>query len=348
MNTKVKSILYVTFAIFLALSVGTIVAQEEEEEFQSERISRQRIAQTGMKFLSVSLDARAASMADAMTAQEASSAAMFYNPAGMAYMSQQGDITLGQTQWIADVTYNMAGISYNTGIGVFGVFGVMVDYGEFLETIRADNEKGFLDVGTITPTASSFGVSYARALTNRFAVGANVKYAAQDFGKSTIRLDESGNPVEKQFDINTMAVDFGILYKTGFKSLNLAMGLRNFSREITYSQESFELPLTFRIGLSMDMLDITPLDPQMHSFLLSLDTERPRDYYENIRIGGEYIFMGIFSVRAGYAFPHDVKGLNAGFGLTSNLGSVGFRFDYAYSEYDTFGNVNRLVLGFNF
>ncbi len=116
----------------------------------------------------------------------------------------------------------------------------------------------------------------------------------------------------------------GNLYKTGFKSLNLAMGLRNFSRELTYSRESFELPLTFRIGLSMDMLDITPVDPQMHSFLLSIDTERPRDYYENIRIGGEYIFMDIFSVRAGYAFPHDVKGLNAGFGLIRTWDRSGF------------------------
>lgn len=343
MNTTVKFILY---TMFLTLSAGICVAQEDG--FQSDNISRQRIAQTGMKFLNVSLDARAASMGDAMTAQVTSSSAMFYNPAGMAYMQQHADITLGQTQWIANVQYNMAGLAYSTGVGVFGIFGVMVNYGDFLETIRADNERGYMDVGTITPTASAIGVSYARALTNRFAVGANVKYAAEDFGKSTVRLDDSGNPVEKQFDVNTVALDFGILYKTGFKSLNLAMGLRNFSRELTFSQESFELPLTFRIGLSMNLLDLTAMNPEIHSLSLSIDTERPRDYYENIRIGGEYVFMNLISVRAGYVFPHDTKGLNAGLGLSSKMGSVGFRFDYAYSQYDTFGSVNRLVLGFNF
>jgi len=346
MNTTVKSILNTIVTVGLIFSTGICFAQEEG--FQSDNLSRQRIAQTGMKFLNVSLDARAASMGDAMTSQVTSSSAMFYNPAGMAYMQQRADITLGQTQWIAHVQYNMAGLAYNTRIGIFGLFGIMVNYGDFLETIRADNERGYLDLGTITPTASAFGVSYAKALTNRFAVGANVKYAAEDFGKSTVRLDDSGNQVEKQFGVNTVALDFGVLYKTGFKSLNLAMGLRNFSRELTFSQESFELPLTFRIGLSMDLLDITSMNPEMHSLLLSIDTERPRDYYENIRIGGEYVFMNLISVRAGYVFPHDTQGLNAGLGLASEVGSVGFRFDYAYSQYATFGTVNRIVLGFNF
>lgn len=345
---KLNIILFhlITVTILSWIAAPNLIAQEEE--FQSDEISRQRIAQTGMKFLNVSLDAKAAAIADAMTAQQLGSVGMLYNPASMAYMQSNFDLSLGQTQWIADVNYNMLTAAYNSPIGVFGIFGIMVDYGEVLETIRADNESGFLDIGTISPTASVFGVGYARALTDRFSIGANAKYVSQDFGESTIRLDDNDNPVQEQFDLNTIAVDFGVLYQTGFKSLNFAMNVRNFSRELTYSQESFELPLTFRIGLSMDMMDVIPLNSTMHSLVLSVDTERPRDYYENIRVGGEYVFMNTFALRAGYVTPHDTQGLNAGFGLKSNLGSVGFNFDYSYSQYDTFGNVNRLVVGFRF
>ena len=320
----------------------------QDDQFQSDEISRQRIAQTGMKFLNVSLDAKAAALGDAMTAQQLSSVGMLYNPASMAYMTSNFDLSLGQTQWIADVNYNMFTAAYNSPIGVFGLFGIMVNYGEILETIRADNNDGFLDMGSITPTANAFGVGYARALSDRFSIGANAKYVSQDFGESTIRLDEGNNPVQEQFDLNTIAVDFGMLYQTGFKSLNFAMSVRNFARELTYSQESFELPLTFRIGLSMDMMDVIPLNSEMHSLHLSIDTERPRDYYENIRVGGEYVFMNTFAVRAGYVAPHDTQGLNAGFGLANNLGGIGFNIDYSYSQYDTFGNVNRLVVGFQF
>ncbi len=338
------SILSAAFLILISAQYG----YTQEDNFQSDEISRQRIGQTGMKFLNVSLDAKAAALGDAMTAQELASVGMLYNPASMAYMQTTFDVSLGQTQWIADVNYNMFTAAYKSSIGVFGVFGVMVNYGEILETIRADNESGFLDMGTITPTANAFGLGYARALTDRFSVGANAKYVSQDFGESTIRLDEGGNPVEEQFDLNTVAVDFGVLYQTGFESLNFAMNVRNFSRELTYSQESFELPLTFRIGLSMDMMDIVPLNSEMHSLLLAVDTERPRDYYENLRVGLEYTLMNTFSLRAGYVTPHDTRGLNAGFGLQSNLGGIGFHLDYSYSEYDTFGNVNRLVVGFRF
>ncbi len=75
-----------------------------------------------MKFLSVSPDARAAAMANAMTSQETSSRAMFYNPASMGWYQGTFDVSLGQTQWIADVTYNAASVAYNTPIGVFGLF----------------------------------------------------------------------------------------------------------------------------------------------------------------------------------------------------------------------------------
>ncbi len=311
-------------------------------------VSRDRRAQTGMKFLSVSIDARAAALASAMTAQEGSAASLFYNPAGIAQIENTSNIVLGQTQWIADVTYNMGGAAISTGVGVFGVSAIMVNYGDFEETIRADNEQGFMDLGNFSPSASALGLGYGRALTNKFSVGGNIKYVSQSLGESTVKLDDDGKPIKKGNSKNAMAYDLGVIYKTGFQSLNLAMGVRNFSRELTYGKESFELPLSFRIGVAMNLMDLIPVNKNMHSLLLAIDTEHPRDYDEQLKIGGEYIFMNTLALRAGYIYPTDQQGVSLGFGIQRDFNLFGFGFDYANTQFGAFGYVNRMAINFSF
>lgn len=312
---------------------------------------RQRLAQTGMKFLSVSVHPRAAAMADAATALEASSVAMLYNPAGMARLENAFSVALGQTRWLAGTRYNAATAAFRPAGGAYGVFGlslVAVDYGNyFLGTIRADNEQGFIDLGRYSPAATALGLGYARALTDRFSVGGNLKYVRQSLGESTMRL-EGDSPVKEAFSTSTVAVDFGILYKTGFRSLNFAFAARNFSRELTYAEESFELPLTFRIGISMDVMDLTSMNQDVHALRLAVDAERPRDFAEQVRAGLEYRFMNLLSLRAGYVYPTDEQGINLGAGVQTGVGDVDLGIDYAYTEFGTFGSVNRVALQLGF
>src|SRR5690606_1999453 len=128
-----------------------------------------------------------------------------------------------------------------------GVNVVAVDYGDFEGTVRADNASGYEDTGIFSPTAMAIGVGYARALSDRFAIGGGVKYAVQDLGEFAVSRNGAGF-TNDDYKLSTPAFDFGVLYKTGFRSLNLAMSVRNFSRELKYEQENFELPLSFRIG----------------------------------------------------------------------------------------------------
>lgn len=321
------------------LSSSLIFAQPEQTGTQ------RKLAQTGFKFLTVSMDARAAGMGDAISALEGTSTALFYNPSSMAWMEQKFSVGLARTQWIADIEYNAASAAFSTPVGVFGISALMVNYGEFIETITADNDKGFRDIGTYSPTGSAYGLGYARALTNQFAVGAQVKYVTQNLDKATVELDNAGDPLRKAYSKNVVAVDFGVIYNTGFRSLKLAMNARNFSQEVTYAEENFELPLVFRIGLSMDLVDLVPLNENVHSLLFSIDTERPRDYYEQAKIGLEYTLLDMFSFRAGYIAPTDVQGMNFGVGIKS---IAGFNVDYSYSDYGVFDGVNRFSINFAF
>lgn len=314
---------------------------------------RTKVAQTGMQFLSVSLDPRAASMADAVTAHTQGSVSMFYNPASMAYQQQSVDVSIGQNRWVTDIVYNFGTASFrpmNGEVGIFGVSILSVDYGQMLGTIRyGGNDQGYLDTGNIGMSAVSAGIGYARALSDRFAVGGNVKYVRQSLGSAVMDLSSGGSPgTEHDLQKGTAAFDFGILYRTGFRSLNFAVNIRNFAGEIRYARTNFELPLTFQIGLSADMMDFMNADQNMHSFVLSFDAAHPRAYAEQIKVGGEYGFMDILSLRAGYIYPTDDQGLNLGVGLHQDFGDTRVGADYGYSQFTLLGNVHRIGVNFSF
>lgn len=310
-------------------------------------------AQTGMKFLSTSIDARAAALGNAVTAVDGMYSSLFYNPAGLA--AQQNTMSAGasQVQFIADIDYNIAGISFAPANGRFGVIGVSlqhVDYGSMQETIRANNDQGYVDLGTFSPSAYSVGLGYARALTDRFSIGGHVKYASLNLGTPVEDRGGDGGLNRVDAEEGVLAYDFGMLYKTGFRSLNFAVTARNFSPEVTFVEESFELPLELRIGLAMDLVDLTSLDGDMHALLLVVDTNKPRDFTEQINFGAEYGFMNTLFLRAGYSQPTDEQGVSLGVGIQQAVRGIGFGADYAYTDFgvfNQFGKVHRLSLRFS-
>ncbi|MCB0743370.1 MAG: PorV/PorQ family protein, partial [Ignavibacteriae bacterium] len=306
-----------------------------------------KLAQTGLKFLSVGADARASALGEAITSLEGNSSSMFYNPSAMARQESFFDVTFSNTKWIADINYLHASLSIAPENGNYGVFGISiasVDYGTFNETARIPGaSEGYLDLGTYSPTAIAIGLGYAKALSEKFAVGGDVRYVYQNLGSGHAvgTTSTDGEYKLQSFDINVVAFDFGILYHTGFKSLDFGMSLRNFSQEIEYVEESFQLPLTFKLGVSMNLFDFINVDKNEHSFLFSVDADHPRDYKEQIHIGGEYTFLNLVSLRLGYTTPTDEQGINAGVGLKHSIGGINFGVDYAYLDFGVFQNVHR-------
>ncbi len=305
----------------------------------------QKLAQTGMKFLNVGTGAQQTAMGEAVTSIEGSSLSMFYNPAAMARLSSLYDVNLGQTRWIADINHNFASVAISPANGDYGVFGMtlqFVDYGNLQETIRSSNEQGFLDIGTFRPTASAIGLGYARALSDRFSVGGNVKFVTQNLGDATTSLDSYGDPLKSTSSKDVLVFDFGMLYKTGFKSLNFGVAIRNFSQEVKYEREGFQLPLIFKIGVSMDAVDLAELDHKIHSLVIGVDATHPRDYPEQVNIGAEYLFMQILAVRGGYMSNNDEYGWTYGLGIQKLFGDVKLGFDYSYTPFGVFTQVSRI------
>jgi hypothetical protein len=325
--------------------------------FASAAFGQAKLAQTGFNFLSVGTDARATAMGEAFTTVEGSSTSLFYNPAGLAGINSFVDLSMSQMNWIADIKYLSGTVAFSPLQGRYGVIGVSfmsIAYGDFHFTQVAANDQGYRDIeGWPSPGAYVIGVGYGRALSSQFSVGGQVKYAYQSLGQSVVPVyktvvDASGIARQdttndlRDYSVGTLAFDFGTLYKTGLKSLAFGVAINNFAPEIKYERESFQLPLSFRIGISMNVLDIVPGIGEDHSFYASIDAVHPRSYGEYLNIGGEYVFSKTIAVRVGYITQHPDYDLTVGIGLQK----AGIAVDYSYMPHKIFNNIQRLSVKF--
>lgn len=309
-------------------------------------MAKKKLAQTGFQFLSVGSDARASAMGDAYTISGIGANSLFYNPAGLSGMTTQFDVAVNYNTWIADINHSSFAMAYNPMGGRYGVFGVSVNwinYGDFEGTMVWSNAKGYVDTEIFSPSAISIGLGYAKSLTDRFFVGGQIKHVAQSLGRSVTKDDVNGGLETKKNIASAMAIDFGTIYNTGFKSLAFGMSVRNFSQEFKYEEESFQLPLTFKMGISMNVLDFYENASGDHHLILAIDAVHPRSYPEYINIGFDYTFMDLFSLRGGYVSNQDEQNISYGFGISK----FGFAFDYAYTPFGVFENVQRITARFS-
>ncbi|MCK4295579.1 MAG: PorV/PorQ family protein, partial [Candidatus Marinimicrobia bacterium] len=186
------------------------------------------------------------------------------------------------------------------------------------------------------------GIAYARSVTDRFSFGGHLRYAVQDLGSTLIWRAVEDTTVTVENRLSPVVLDFGTIYYTGFKDLRLSMSFRNFSQEVIYVRDKFELPISMRIGVAMNVFKMSN-----QSLMVAIDAVHPRDYTERIHLGAEYLFHGL-ALRAGYKFNYDEEDFSAGFGINKNIGGSVLKIDYAFTSFGIFNAVQRFSIGFSF
>lgn len=301
-----------------------------------------KVGQTGYQFLKIDANARAAAMGGAVTLSGLGAENMFYNPAGLARQSMGMDVVSNQTQWFADISYITIGVSKRFGsLGTFGFSYQTANYGDIIGTQVADNELGFVETGNVDVAASAIGIAYAKNLTDKFSVGGHMRYASQKLGENEI----DGETVANETD--GLVWDFGTIFYPNQSSFRFGMSIRNFSQEMIYEQYSFELPITFTIGVAADLFEILGM-AQNQSLLLAFDAVHPRDYTERVHLGMEYGFNDLLFFRTGYKFNYDSEGFSVGGGVNLSLGKFATHISYALSQAGDFSPVNRVTISANF
>lgn len=310
----------------------------------------QKLAQTGFHFLSVVSDARGVGMGEAMTGMGLGSSGLFFNPAGMVEMEGRYELNMSTNRWIADIRHYT--MSYGMKLGRYGEYGVLglsgqvVDYGDFYGTmVDKTTEKGYRDTEIFGLSAWAVGIGYGKGLTDRFSVGGQVRLVRQELGRSRVpEVSTVGDTVlgRRENTLMPLAFDFGTRFKTGVKSLVFGMSVRNFSKEVKYVQEGFQLPLVFNLGVSMDMMDVLRGIVPGERMEVGIEASHYRDHAEQLKVGMEYEVVRGMMLRIGYKSSEDEGGLSFGFGVRGK----GLGLDYAYTPYGVFDRVQRMTVRF--
>lgn len=316
------------------------------------------LTKTGLSaatFLSIEVGPRGKAMGGAFVGLADDVSALYWNPAGIATLPDNA-VMLSHTEWLADVNFDFAGVSFPVeGFGTIGAFITSLTMPE-MEVRTVEQPEGTGELFGANDIA--IGVSYARRLTDRFAIGANFKFIRESIFNSSA---------------NTVAVDFGTLFRTGFNDMVIGFSISNFGGDMrldgidtqvevdispnefgnndrifaNLETEDFQLPLTFRVGVAMDIIKT-----DNNKAIIAVDGIVPNDNAQFVNVGGEYVFSNFLSLRAGYRtlFLEDSEeGLTFGAGLKHKLfGETTFQFDYAYGDFGLLDNVQEFSLSIYF
>ena len=111
--------------------------------------------------------------------------------------------------------------------------------------------------------------------------------------------------------------------------------------------DSYPLPLTFRVGLAMDVINF-----EDNRLTIAADAQHPNDNAESLNVGAEYTLFNLISLRGGYKslfLDNTQEGLTLGFGLNYNItDSFGLAVDYSYQDFGILENTQQFSLGIRF
>jgi len=315
-----------------------------------------KVGTTAANFLLVGAGARAVGMGSAFVAVSNDITAMYWNPAGITRINQS-QAMFSHAKWFADISHNYAGVIVPIqNFGTLGIHASFMNMGTMERTTIAQPDG---TGETFTAGSYALGISYARSLTDRFAIGFNGKYLSEQIYHSTAR---------------GIAFDIGTLFQTRLNGMNLGMSIANYGTKMRMSgrdmllqadidpliegnnenlnayldTDAYDLPLIFRVGVSMDVLK----GIANSNLIISMDALHPNNDKEYMNVGCEYSFQQMVFLRGGYKtlwLTDSQEGLSLGAGLAYRLPTgIALQLDYCYQDFGYLNDIQMFSLIFSF
>ena len=304
-----------------------------------------KVGTSAANWLKIESGVRGISMGGSQVASGSGISGVFYNPASIAF-GQSSEVYYSKSYYLAGISHNTLG--YVTKLTFSDYLGLYLFY----------LDSGEMDVTTvISPdgTGEKFSVLdlsvrflYGKQLTDRLRIGVALKYFREEIYTAHMQ---------------SLVVDVGSNFDTGIYGFDLGMSVSNFGPEVQYEGDAldvtvdddiavsgklskitskFSVPLTFRIGLSNDV--IGGEEGSVHRLTLSADGINPIDYTVYGGLGVEYSWRDIAFIRGGTKLFHDTAGMSLGGGLKWSI----FKIDYAYVNYGILEETHQYGISLEF
>ena len=283
----------------------------------------EKTGSAGFQALKIGIGARESALGEAASSLTNDANAVFWNVGALPLVSGP-TVYLTHNEWLVNsrVDALVAAVpvnSYTFGLSVMN-FGIE----SYEETTATDPE------GTGRQVSAGdlmVGLAAAKRFTDRLTIGLQVKYVREQLDQDVF---------------SNVLFDVGTLYYTGFRQLRLAFTIQHFGASVNALQESFRMPLLFRMSVADDLVD-------MRAFRLSTSFElvHPTDNNEWVNWGIESVFLDLLSLRAGYRIQVDEGDFSLGAGLAlQQIPLFRLNLDYAYVPFgELLGVTHRITLG---
>lgn len=238
-----------TILAITAFAAQATFAQTPVSEYKQ---NMSRAITTGVPFLLISADARAAGMGDIGTASSPDAFSQQYNPAKYVFSKQQQGFSISYTPYMAKLAtdISLAQLNYFNKFNDRSAFAASVRYFGMGE-IQKTNEIGD-PIGTEEPNEFAIDVSYGLKLSDHFSGAVAARYISSNLVSSE----------ERETSANSFAVDIAGFYESeemqfdGFDGkIRAGFNLQNLGPKISYAegQEDF-LPSNLRLGGGFDFI----------------------------------------------------------------------------------------------
>jgi hypothetical protein len=340
---RAKHIILIAF--FLLAVSGTVVGG-----------GGNRSGTSGAQELLIPVGAHGVSLGGSFLATTSGVEAIFWNPAGLASMSNSVGVLFSHMRYIADINMEYAAVGVNfSGFGSLGLSLKSLSFGDILLTTE-DAPDG---IGTYSPTFVTLGLTYSRKLTDKISVGVTTNLVTERIQ----RTSASG-----------LAFSAGVQYHGlgGIKGLSLALALKNLGPDMTFdgsdlyrtadAQQTirgsqlykvqaapFGMPSSLEMGLSYEYR----LNDQNSLTLTGLfqNNNYSDDEY---KVGLEYAYTDLLFLRGAYSFAPEIPnkddyiyGPSFGVGVHYFAGlDMTVEYAYRWVRYFDPNHVISLTLGF--
>lgn len=287
----------------LALS-GMLIAATTQAGNRSGTVSGQ--------FLKIPTSARGIGIGGAQVALAEGTGSIGFNPSGIVTIERYG-FSGTYTQWFADIKHSFVG-----GVVNLGDYGFVAVSLTSLATDDMEVTTPAFPEGTgqyFRASDYAFGLTYARRISDEFAIGLTAKYIQSYLYNTTIGT-------------SSMAFDVGTIYNLKVLRTQLGMSLTNLGNDMTFIDEAYSLPTALRFGVA-----VTVFEQDGHELVASAQVARPNDADEQYNTGAEYVFNETIALRAGYKIAYDAENYAGGFGVFLNVIGLNGRVDYGYNNF---------------
>jgi hypothetical protein len=324
---------------------------------------------TGVTSLSITPDARGASMGDLGAATEADANSQFWNPSKYAFAYSRAGVSLSYTPWLRKIVNdiylaNLAGY-YKIGGSDNQAISASLRYFSLGEVQATDGDGAM--ISTINPFEMAVDAGYSRKLSEKFAMGVTLRFIYSDLGYgSMMNTGESSSATAFAADISGYYTTFPVIGRNECQ-WSLGFNLSNIGSKVNYNKgnDPAYLPANIKLGTAFtfplaDYNNLTlafdanrmlvPAKPRLNDFDDNLAYDDALEEWKNkssitgifdsfkdnfakritYSVGAEYAYNQQFFLRGGYYYESKYAGNRQYFGLGAGFSLNVIKIDASY------------------